>query len=97
MIDPYARLVALARREAGLIAAGRIDELEQLNRERDALVATLPATPPASARPALQEAHRLVSLSASVLAPAVERAGTELGRVGTNRRAAAAYRAAAAA
>ena len=96
-MDPYARLVALARKEAGLIAAGRIDELEELNRERDALVATLPPTPPPGARQALEEAHRLVSLSASVLASAVERAGTELGRVGTNRRAAAAYRAAAAA
>jgi hypothetical protein len=95
--SPYDRLLALARKEAGLIAAGRIDELEELNRERDALVATLPATPPAHARAALQEANRLVSLSASVLASAVERAGTELGRVGTNRRAAAAYRAAAAA
>ena len=97
MTGPYDRLLALARKEAGLIAAGRIDELDELNRERDALVATLPATPPAHARAALQEAHRLVSLSASVLASAVERAGTELGRVGTSRRAAAAYRAAAAA
>jgi hypothetical protein len=96
-MSPYDRLLQLARREAGLIASGRLDELEELNRERDALVATLPPTPPAHARAALVEAHRLVSLSASVLATAVERAGTELGRVGTNRRAAAAYRAAAAA
>jgi hypothetical protein len=96
-VSPYDQLVALARREAGLIAAGRMDELEELNRERDALVATLPATPPAHARAALVEAHRLVALSATVLSTAVERAGTELGRVGTNRRAAAAYRSAAAA
>ena len=96
-MNAYDQLLVLARREAGLIATGRLDELDELNRERDALVATLPATPPPHARAALVEAHRLVSLSASVLASAVERAGTELGRVGTNRRAAAAYRAAAAA
>jgi hypothetical protein len=92
----YDRLVSLARREAGLIAAGRMDELEELNRERDALVATLPATPPPHARPALLEAHRLVSLSSTVLASAVERAGCDLSRLGTGRRAAAAYRSAAA-
>jgi len=96
-VAPYLRLVALARKEAGLIAAGRIDELEELNAERDALVATLPASPPPEARPALQEAHRLVVLSATALSTALERAGCELSRVGTNRRAAAAYASAAAA
>lgn len=87
----YDGLVVLARREVGLIAAGRLDELEELNRERDALVASLPAAPPPHARAALLEAQRLVDLSASVLAAAVERAGSDLTRLGTSRRAAVAY------
>lgn len=90
-MNGYFRLVALARREAQLIAAGQLDELEALNDERDAVVAALPATPPAGAGPALAEAQRLVAASTAALAAAVERAGTDLNRVGSGRRAAAAY------
>lgn len=90
----YWKLVALARREAELIADGRLEQLDELHGEWDALVATLPATPPAHARPALAETQRLVASSTAALAAAVERAGGELNRLGAGRRAAAAYRSA---
>ena len=93
----YSRLVALARREAELIAAGSLDELPALHEEWEAVVASLPPTPAPHARPALAEAQRLVAASTAALAAAVERAGGELGRLGAGRRAAAAYRAAGAA
>ena len=90
----YWKLVALARREAELIAAGELEELPALHAEWETLVAALPATPPPHARPALAEAQRLVAASTAALAAAVERTSAELQRLGTGRRAAAAYQAA---
>jgi hypothetical protein len=93
-MSSYFRLVALARREAELIAAGDLEGLVALNEERDALVATLPGVPPPGAKAALTEAQRLVTESTAALAAAVAQSGDQLNRLGTNRRAAAAYLAA---
>lgn len=38
--DPYAALVEIAERERALVDAGRIEELDALAAERDALIAT---------------------------------------------------------
>ncbi len=57
--DPYAALVSFAEREQAMVADERYDELEALAAERRALVATLPETPPASARPHLERAASL--------------------------------------
>jgi len=54
---PYERLAASFEHELELVGEGRLDELAQLTADREALIATLPATPPASARPALERAQ----------------------------------------
>jgi hypothetical protein len=65
--DPYAALVEIAERERALVDAGRIEELDALAAERDALIATLPPQAPASARPALERAHALQRATSAVL------------------------------
>jgi flagellar protein FliS len=56
MSAPYERLADSFELELELVGAGRLDELAQLTADREALISTLPATPPASARPALERA-----------------------------------------
>ncbi len=53
---PYEALARMIERELELIGTRDPDALAALKSERDALIATLPDTPPASARPALQRA-----------------------------------------
>ena len=56
MSAPYERLADSFELELELVGAGRLDEVAQLTADREALISTLPATPPASARPALERA-----------------------------------------
>jgi hypothetical protein len=53
---PYEMLARMVERELELIGEGRFDELHEIKAQRAALIATLPAKPPACARPALQRA-----------------------------------------
>ena len=53
---PYEALARMIDRELELIGTGDHDALAALASEREALIATLPDAPPASARPALQRA-----------------------------------------
>jgi hypothetical protein len=53
---PYETLARIFERELEALGAGRLDELDALAAEREALIASLPATPPAAARPALERA-----------------------------------------
>ena len=57
--QPYEVLARSVERELELIGEGSIDELEALYAERAALLESLPAVPPAEARPALQRAALL--------------------------------------
>ena len=54
---PYERLADSFERELELVGEGRLDELARLTTEREALIASLPPTPPASAGPALERAQ----------------------------------------
>ena len=56
---PYEALARMIERELELIGTGDHDALAALASEREALIATLPDAPPASARPALQRAALL--------------------------------------
>jgi hypothetical protein len=56
---PYEALARNLERELELIGQGDLDQLAPLHAERKALIETLPATPPATARPALQRAALL--------------------------------------
>lgn len=64
-LEPYAALLAFAERERALIAEGRFDELAALGDARERLIAGLPATPPAHARPL---ADRAAAVQAEVTA-----------------------------
>ena len=84
-IAPYEQLLALAEREATLIAAGAWEDLPALAAERSGLVATLPPVPPAAARPHLERLSGLqqlatAALSAARAATASELAGLRRGR-----------------
>ncbi len=54
--QPYEALARSIERELELIGDGPLGELDALYAERAALIESLPATPPADARPALQRA-----------------------------------------
>ena len=54
--QPYEALARSIERELELIGDGALDELATLYAERTALLESLPADPPADARPALQRA-----------------------------------------
>jgi hypothetical protein len=54
--QPYEALARSLERELELLGDGTLDELPALYAERSALLAGLPAVPPADARPALQRA-----------------------------------------
>ena len=69
--DPYAALVGFAEREQAMVADERYAELEALAAERRALIATLPASPPASARPHLERAASLQMATTAALQAAM--------------------------
>jgi len=83
---PYERLAELAERELALVTAwepSRIGELVALQQTRTTLVASLPASPPASARSALLRTHELqqrVTAALTVLCDQLERDLTGLDR-----------------
>jgi hypothetical protein len=54
---PYELLAETFERELELVGEGRLDEVAQVAADREALIATLPASPPASARQALERAQ----------------------------------------
>jgi hypothetical protein len=53
---PYETLARSIERELELVGEGDFDELADLHAARAALIGSLPAVPPSSARPALQRA-----------------------------------------
>ncbi len=87
----YEELAALAERELELATAARLDELGELQRHRDDLVAALPTYPPPEARPALERAARLQRETTVALATSLRSVVEQLGHVGTGRRAASSY------
>jgi hypothetical protein len=93
--DPYATVAALAEAERDLAVAGRYDELEAVQARRAALVAGLPAQPPAAAEPHLRRAAEAQAQATAALAAAVRVARTEAVRVDRGRGAVASYRPAA--
>ncbi len=62
---PYETLARIFERELEVLGAGRLGELDALDAERESLIASLPDTPPASARDALERAalmHKRVTI-----------------------------------
>jgi hypothetical protein len=83
--DPYDTLLELTERENALVVAGAWEELAALDATRRALLATLPARPPASARPALARAIALQTATSGLLTQQVRELRRSLGHVAQGR------------
>lgn len=83
MTDPYSRLLELARLGSEYAVAGDWAALERVEAEQAELRATLPATPPARARPLLEQAVELVAVTARIVEH--ELVGVRAELVGLNR------------
>ena len=78
MTDAYKRLLTLAKLEHELALQSDLEGLERLDAERRAIVATLPAKPPAAAKPALVEMARIQAETTAVLQEARKRLADEM-------------------
>jgi HEAT repeat protein len=90
-MSPYDALAALAERELELVSAGAIEELPALHDRRSAIVAALPGTPPAAARPALERTATIQALVSEVLEERIRATGAELRHLGQGRTAMSGY------
>ena len=88
---PYERIAESYERELELVGEGRLDEVGELAADRDALNATLPATPPASARPALERAQLISKRVMIEIVRCRDAVVAELGRVAQADRTARGY------
>jgi len=86
-LEGYAELVELAKRESALIAAGRWDDFDEVERRRHLVLESLPARPSGRARALLEEAQRLVIANAEAIDTAIEGTRDELVHLSRGRRA----------
>jgi hypothetical protein len=91
MSDPYALFEAYARQEQELLAWGRLEEIAELGAKFQALAATLPAEPPASARPALEAARSVVASNVALVEARLAEIRSDLSRLACERRTRATY------
>ena len=90
-MSPYEALADLAERELHLVSVGEISDLPALDKERTALLASLPPVPPATARPALERASVLQARTTAVLQERLAETGAELRRLSKGRSAIRGY------
>jgi hypothetical protein len=90
-VTGYDALAELAQRELELVSAGEVEALPELHLRRRAIVAALPAAPPASAREALERTAGLQARVTETLDARVREASGELRRVSHGRTAMAGY------
>lgn len=90
-LAPYERLVGLAQLEAGLVASQAWEDLERLASDRQAILATLPHTPPAEAAPVLERLAGIQGVVTAALAAARAETATELRTLGRGRGAVRGY------
>jgi hypothetical protein len=90
-MSAYDELAELAQRELELVTAGELEPLTELRARRSALVATLPATPPGAARPALERALAFQARVTAALEDRVREAGSELRKLTHGRSAVRGY------
>ena len=91
MTRPDARLAALARLEPRLVGANLLAARPARWAERAAVVARLPAVPPAGARPFLLEARAAVHATQALLEASLGVTRDELVTIAGGRRAATGY------
>ena len=90
-LEPYARLLALARLERELVVAGDWEALAAVGAEQAALRGALPDRPPPLAVPLLEEAARLGATTARIIESRLEDVREELVGLGRGRTALAGY------
>jgi hypothetical protein len=81
----YDMLAGLAERELEVVTAGAMDDLPVIHSERDALLAKLPARPPASAGNALERAAVVQVRVTAALETRKRELAAELGRIDKGR------------
>ena len=91
MTRGYAQLVELLEAEAELLRDRRFEEVPALQAEREALISTLPAVPPAGAKPLLERARELLRDNTTRITIARAEIASGLAHLGRGRRAVAAY------
>jgi hypothetical protein len=89
--EPYRRLAELVERQAALITAGDWEGFPALEAELRAIVAALPACPPAGVAELLLQAERRLQANAGAIVGAMHRSRRQLGEIARGRRAAAGY------
>jgi len=89
--EPYLRLAELTERERDLAVAGRIDELLEVQDQRAALVAQLPALAPEGARDHLRRAAAAQAEVTAAVAGAMRRIRADAVRIDRGRTAMSAY------
>ena len=87
----YRALAVLAERELELVSVGELEKLPALYAERSALMSALPATPPETARSALERAATIQALVTQVLEEGLQQAGSDLRRLDRGRTAVQGY------
>jgi hypothetical protein len=90
-VTPYETLAAISEQELALIGERRLDELPAVQQRRDALQASLPATPPVAARATLERCVLLRKRIEIELLRVREAILLELGQIRRGQRAAAGY------
>ena len=89
--ERYSELVELAQRELELVRREAYDHLPEVWERRDDLIASLPQTPPAEARAALERAAQLNGDSTAILEERMAVTATELRRLTHGRTAVRGY------
>jgi len=89
--DPYLRLAELTEAERDHAVAGRVEELLEVQAQRAALVAELPARAPESAREHLHRAAAAQAEVTAALATAMRQVRADAVRVDRGRTAMGAY------
>jgi hypothetical protein len=91
LIAGYERLAELGEHELELVRTGAYEGLVQLNAERDALVATLPAVPPPDAQGALLRAAAVQAQVEGLLSGLIAHAQASMVRLDKGRQVLSAY------
>jgi hypothetical protein len=91
MPDPYQRLLELAREQLTAVREDRVDDLGAIAAERAALIASLPARPPATAADTLRSALAAESRLADELGGAQRDVAHRLDHLRRGRHAVRAY------
>jgi hypothetical protein len=81
LTDAYQRLLTLAKLEHELALQRDLEGMERLDAERRQIVTTLPAKPPAAAKPLLVEMARVQAATTAVLKDAQAEVASEMGDV----------------